>query len=195
MIVSTVTGTDNVTLADVKKHVNVTFADDDAYLTALISVSLNAVENYCRTHFIERENVENIGKFDTGLIPSRLMTSITHTPNDGIVTISYTDGTAKTLDVKKSSIYTRTDNNYVYINNVIIVGLLDSITVDPTVDVTLKWKTGISGTMDQAIKHARLLLIGTYYENRESDIIGLSTGELPQGIKFLLEAYTNPQVG
>ncbi len=194
MIVSTVSGTDDVLLADVKKHLNVTFTDDDTYLTALISVSLSAVENYCRTHFIERDNEENIGKFDTGIIPSRLMTSFTHTPSDEKITISYTDGTAKTLDVKRSSIYTQTVNNYVYINNVIIIGLVDSVPVDAGVDVVLKWKTGI-GLVDKAIKHARLLLIGTYYENRESDVLGLSTSELPQGIKFLLEPYINPQVG
>ena len=195
MIVSTITGTDNVLLADVKKHLNVTFTDDDTYLTALIDVSLNAVENYCRTLFIERDNEENIGSFKYGLIPNRLMTSFTKSPSDEKITISYTDGTAKTLDVKKSSIYTQTDNNYVYINNSIIIGLVDIVPVDVGVDVLLKWKTGIAGGMDKSIKHARLLLIGTYYENRESDVVGLSTSELPQGVKFLLEPYINPQVG
>lgn len=194
MIVSTLTGTDPIDLATAKKHLNVSFNDDDAYITTLIDVSLSAVESYCRTHFRTRDNSENIGKFSTGVIPSRLLTSITHAPSDEKITIEYTTGgTPTVLDVVKQSIYSTASNNYVYINKRIAVGLLDTLTVDILVDVVLKWKTGLT-TMDKAITHARLLLIGTYYENRES-ATGINLNDLPNGIEMLLDGYVNPQVG
>lgn len=194
MIVSTPTGTDPITLAIAKQHLNVTFSDDDTLIQTLVDVSLSAVENYCRTHFLERDNSENIGKFEAGVIPSRLLTSITHAPNNDKITIEYTTGgTSTTLDVEKKSIYTLATNNYVYINKRIVLGLLDTLDVDSNVDVVLKWKTGYT-TIEKAVTHARLLLVGTYYENRES-ATSLNINELPNGIEMLLDGFVNPQVG
>lgn len=194
MIISTVTGADPIDLATAKKHLNITFSDDDSYIITLIEVSLTAVENYCRSHFIGRDNSENIGKFEAGVIPSRLLTSITHAPNDDKITIEYTTGgVPTTLDVVKQSIYSVASNNFVYINKRIAIGLLDTLSVDSNVDVVLKWKTGLT-TMDKAITHARLLLIGLYYENRES-AMSMVVNSLPNGVEMLLDGYVNTQVG
>lgn len=195
MIVSTITGNDNITLDIVKNHLNVTFSDDDDYLKSLIDVSLSAVENYCRNTFIAREKTENIGAFDTGLIPRDLMTGITYTPNDENITIEYTQTTVKTIDVPVRNLYTLDKSHYVYVNNHIYIYLKEDIAVDIGTDVTLKWTTGQNDEMDLSIKQARLLLIGTYYENRESVAVGVAINELPNGVAYLLEAYLAPQVG
>lgn len=196
MVISTVIGNDSLTLEYAKKHLNITFNDDDDYIDSLILASLNAVENYCRSIFLERENVENIGKFTAGILPPHLMSGITQPPNDERVEINYVSGGVdETLEVPIRNLYTLEVNNYIYSQNHIIVNLLDTLNVDDTEDVTLKWKTGNIDTIDDAIQQARLLLIGTYYENRESVKSGISVSELPNGVVYLLESYLVPQIG
>jgi uncharacterized phiE125 gp8 family phage protein len=48
-----------------------------------------------------------------------------------------------------------------------------------------------SSDIPQSIKHAMLLMIGHWYENRENTItgVGINTHEIPSGAKSLLEQY------
>lgn len=187
-------GTDNVTLSMVKKHLNISFIEDDDYLDSLIEVSLSAVENYCRNVFIHRSNVQNIGSFYSGL-PVLLKTDITDIPSDGFVTIDYIFSTVPmTINIQEQDMYTSSGNSFVYENTIITIYLLDVITPDDGTDVTLTWNTG-QETMDDAIVQARLLLIGNYYENRESVATGITVNELPNGMQYLLEPYLYLQVG
>lgn len=194
MIVTTVDGTDTLTLERVKKHLNIEFNEDDELLTSYIAVSLLASENYCRDDFLKRLNVQNIGQFIDGYLPIGLTTDLTYKPL-GDVTVRYKVATVETTTViKPLSQYTLDKNHYNYINGYIVIVLTDTIDVDADADVTIEWNTGLAGipvTVDQA----RLLLCGTYYENREDAVTGLSVTSLPQGVKMLLEPYMRPQVG
>ena len=194
MIVTTISGTESLTLDMVKKHLNIDFTDDDSYLNALIPTSLVASENYCRDNFLERLNVQNIGKFTDGVLPSALITDLTYKPTNK-VTIKYEVGTTPTeLEVEAVNQFTLEDNHYYFVNGKIAIYLADDVTVDAGTDVTIEWNTG-SASPDITINQARLLLCGTYYENRESAVVGVSTASLPQGVKFLLEPLMRPQVG
>jgi Phage gp6-like head-tail connector protein len=194
MITSTIIGTDPLTLDVVKKHLNVTFGEDDTLITSLISASLNASENYCRSQFIKRDNTQNIGKFSSGFLPQVLTTDLTFKPIN-LVTITYSIGAVSTdLEVPAFSQYTADSNYYDFVDNILVIRILESIAIDTDVDVSIKWNTGID-TIDASIDQARLLLCGTYYENRESAVIGVSTSDLPNGTKYLLEPYMNLQVG
>ncbi len=195
MITSTITGTDNLTLSVAKKHLNVLFADDDEYIESLIDVSLNSVENYCRNVFIQRDNEQNIGSFIDNVIPVNLMTDLTYAPSDDKIIIEYMSGGLQTLEVPVRNLYTLTEHNYIYSNGEIIISLTDSISIDDATEVTLRWKTGMTGDMEKSIVQARLLTIGTFYENRESIVTGIAISELPFTIKYLLEAYMSPQIG
>ena len=188
MITTTISGTDALTVEKIKKHLNIDFSDDDTYLEAYLSTSLVACENYCRDNFLERLNVQNIGKFSDGELPLILPTDITYKPN-GNVTLRFKVGTVDTtLVIEPLNLYTQEINNY------IVIVLAETVTVDASDDVTIEWNTG-ANTIDKTIEHARLLLCGTYYENRENAVTGVSVNELPNGVVFLLEPYMRPQVG
>jgi len=194
MIITTVSGTDTLDLERVKKHLNIDFAEDDTMLEAYIDVSLLASENYCRDNLLERLNVENIGQFIDGYLPIGLTTDLTYKPL-GDVTIKYKVGTVDTTTVVKPlSQYTLDKNHYSYINGYIVIVFVDTVTVDDNADVSIEWNTGLNA-LEAPIDQARLLLCGTYYENRESAVTGLSVNDLPNGVKFLLEPYMRPQVG
>jgi len=194
MIDTTISGTDTLKLETVKKHLNIDFNDDDTYLETLIDVSLVVSENYCRDNFLERLNVQNIGKFSDGELPLLLQTDITYKPT-GDVTLRYKVGTVETtLVIDALNIYTKAINHYYYINNYIVIKLADTVTIDDDADVTIEWNTGVD-VVEKPIEHARLLLCGTYYENRESAVTGVSVSDLPHGVRFLLVPYMRPQVG
>ncbi len=195
MITTTITGTDNVTLERAKKHLNISFNDDDDYLNSLITVSLSAVENYCRTAFIERSNEQVIGGF-IGKLPSALISDNTYPPNNDIVDIEYTSGgSGESITVPLRNLYNYEKDHYVYSQSKIVISLCCDAKVVDNLEVSLKWSTGQKGMMDMSIVQARLLLIGTYYENRESVSAGASVSELPNGVSYLLDAYMNMQIG
>lgn len=194
MISSTIIGTDDLTLQVAKKHLNVLFKDDDEYIENLIDVSLNSVENYCRNVFILRENEQNIGSFVDDVLPSILQTENTHPPSDDKITIEYTSGGLQTLEIPKRNLYTLENSNYIFINGNISIFLKDAISIDTDTEVILKWKTGTIDKMETSIMQARLLTIGTFYENRESVTAG-TVAALPYTIQFLLEAHMSPQIG
>ena len=50
---SSVSGTP-VTLAEAKTHLNVTFTDDDAYITALIAQCIDSIEQYCALSILNK---------------------------------------------------------------------------------------------------------------------------------------------
>lgn len=194
MITTTVSGTDTLKIEAIKKHLNITFNDDNDMLTTYINTSLLASENYCRDNLLERLNVQNIGKFTDGYLPVSLTTDLTYKPK-GNVTIKYKVATVETVTViRPISQYSMNTNHYYFIGGCIGIVLVDTIIVDVDADVTIEWNTGLD-EIETPIDQARLLLCGTYYENRESATVGVSVTELPQGVKFLLEPYQRPQVG
>jgi len=194
MIESSIVGIDNITVATVKKHLNIEFEEDNSYLENLIAVSLNAVENYTRSVFLERENVQNIGIFG-GLTPTTLPTLTTDYPPKRITTIEYTlAGVVENKEIPQRNAYNLEKEHFFYSRSHIVIFLLEGIETDANTDVLLKWNTGFSGKIDDNITQARLLLIGTYYDNRES-VTALNVKEVPQAVEFLLDAYIQMQIG
>jgi len=189
----TIAGTDTLTLEAVKKQLNVDFVEDNDFITGLIGISLSAVESYCRNVFLKRAYTQNIGVFD-GTLPPMLTTDETSKPVGFVEIVYFTGAVETTLDVAPLTQYNLSDNHYYYINNYIVIVLKDSVPVDAYTSSHIKWNTGMD-TIDTAINQARLLLCGTFYENRESVVMGTNSSDLPHGIKFLLEPYMYPQVG
>ena len=50
------------------------------------------------------------------------------------------------------------------------------------------------GQLDPPLKHAALILIGTYYQNRESVTFGTAM-QIPHGYEYLLTPYVNYESG
>ena len=186
------TGTDTLTLERVKKHLNIDFADDDEYLNTLIMVSLEAVEGYCRTFFLEREYSQHIGTYLENNTPVALVTDESLRPK-GLLEVQYTSSSIpKVLYVDELSLYNESANNYTYVMGRVVVKIFEDLAVDVGSDTHLLWQAGLD-EIPIVINQARLLLIGTYYENRESTT-ALNARVLPNGVEFILDAYLVPTV-
>ena len=187
-----ITGTDTLTLERVKKHLNIDFADDDEYLNTLIMVSLEAVEGYCRTFFLEREYSQHIGNYLDNGTPITLVTDDTLRPK-GLIEVQYiSNAVPKVLYVDALSLYNEDNNYYTYAMGRIVIKVAVELIVDVGTDTHLLWEAGLD-ELPVVINQARLLLIGTYYENRESTT-ALNARVLPNGVEFILDAYLVPSV-
>ena len=195
MIVTTITGTDNLSLEMVKKHLNVTFTDDDDMIKRYIKVSLNAVENYCRDDFITKEHHQSIEQLG-GEIPQVLVTDMTRKPINQFIALEFLlGGNTVALPIEAKSFFSAGKDHYEFVNNAIHINLVHSLAMDDGSTAIIKWKTGFETEIEDSINHARLLLCGAYYENRESVVVGVTSNSLPNGIAFLLDPYMRPQVG
>jgi len=194
MLQKTIIGTDNLTLAMAKKHLNITFNEDDTLIQNLVDTSLKACENYCRDDFIQYSNIYTVPPFESGVMPLVLTTGLTPRPTKEVL-LKYKDdlGTDVDLVLQPINQYNHDKNHFKYINNYIVIYLEKVLSVDTVQSVLIEWSTGYV-EIETAINHARLLLIGTYYENREGDVVGGSVNMLDSGVKFLLEPYMITQL-
>ena len=176
-----------VTLAEAKKHLNVTFSDDDDYISALIKVARQTAEDYTNRQLITATWKAYLDEFpihDTQVI------ELMHCPVAAITSITYTDTSGETqtwaaadyqLDIVSEPARILPAYNKAY----------------PTareqmnaVEITFTCGYGSTGaSVPDRIKQAILLMIGHWYENREDVIVGRIATALPMTSKFLLSDY------
>lgn len=157
-----------VTLTEAKLHCRVDFADDDDLLERLISVARDHVERYCGVRFASETVEITCDCFaDFARLPEAPVSSVTK--------IAYVDtaGATQTLD---TSVYELRPD-----------GLEPSIALKygqqwPAIQlgsrITVTAVVGY-GDAPEAVKHAMLMLIGAWYENREQVLVGVSGADLP----------------
>jgi hypothetical protein len=49
----------------------------------------------------------------------------------------------------------------------------------------------IDGDIPKGLKQAMLLILGHFYNNRESTVMGVTVTEIPLGYKYLISPYKN----
>ena len=172
-----------VTTDEAKKHLNVTTADDDAYIGTLITAAREYVENIIRRSLMTQTIQATLDKFAECI-------ELERGPAQSIESIKYIDfdGVEQTL---AASDY-QTDLVTVPPRIVAAYGKSWPATRDQLNAVTIEFIAGYgdaAADVPQPIKQAMLLYIGHLYENRESVITGTMVSETPQGVNALLSPY------
>jgi hypothetical protein len=161
-----------ITSVEAKAHLRVDFTDDDTYIDSLIAL------------------VEE-------LVLVEIQGSIL---GEGIVT---TAGT--TALVGSESNFT----DYALGDTITVAGettrIIATITDDTHLTVTSAFSTSVSaltyimhggmplidGDIPKGLKQAMLLILGHFYNNRESTVMGVTVTEIPLGYKYLISPYKN----
>ena len=179
-----------VTLAEAKAHLRVDTSDDDAYIGTLITAAREWCEQYLDRTLVHTQWVMRFDRFpvdstaDIELPRPPVVSSGTATS----VTVAYTleDGTTATYStslfrVDRASTPGAVKTNYAQT-------WPPHRQDDNSVSVTWWAGYGADGTsVPAAIRHAMLMLVGTWYERRASaDNMGGT--EVPFGVKSLLDS-------
>ena len=180
--IKTAPGTEPLTTAEAKAHMNVTISADDSYIDTLITAARLYVEDKIRRSLIT-QTVEAYFDSFHGCIelergPVQAVSSIKYTDADGVQqTLASTE-----YDVDLVSSPPRIVPAY---------GKSWPSTRDVMNSVVIDYDAGYGSAADvpQPIKHAMLLFVGHLYENRESVITGTIVSEAPQGVEALLLPY------
>lgn len=199
--------TDYLSLADAKTHLRVTSSADDTYISGLISMAIDACSNYLG--YSIRKSTAKYG-FDgftgspalinpiNGLnIPSgnylRLNTRCLSVTN-----VYYINDSQALTEFDASAWIASTDPMGSYSRNIFIEDAPTSVTDDTIkyiVQVTEGFNPVGTSSVDPdtifpaTIKHAALLLVAQYYDNRQAIVVGTIQSEMSLGFHYLLDPY------
>ena len=183
LVLKTGPATTAISLADAKAFLRVDsdYDDDDSYITSLIGVATNVVEQFTRRRLITQTYNIYYDEFPPFMdLQVGNVASVTH------VKYYDTDNTLQTLDtsqydvdirVKPGRIYQAEDGNF-------------PNTYERANSVEVEFVVGSAASdVEDAIKQAMYIVIGRYYENRQDVVMGTQVNELPLMVEHLLTPY------
>ncbi len=183
LVLKTGPATTAISLAEAKAFLRVDsdYDDDDAYITSLIGVATNVVEQFTRRRLITQTYNIYYDEFPPFMdLQVGNVASVTH------VKYYDTDNTLQTLNtseydvdirVKPGRIYQAEDGNF-------------PDTYERANSVEVEFVVGSAASdVEDAIKQAMYIVIGRYYENRQDVVTGTIASELPLMVDHLLTPY------
>ena len=199
--------TDYVTLAEAKQHLRVTASDDDNYISGLISMALDACSNYLG--YSVRKGTAKYG-FDSFTGQPALVNPVNglNIPSGNYLrvnsrvlavnSVSYVNDSQAVTAFDGSDWIVAPDPMGNYSRNIFINTSPASIT-DDTIKYIVEVSEGFNpvGTSSvdpdtifpMGIKHAALLLVGQYYDNRNAIVVGTIQAKISLGFEYLLDPY------
>jgi len=183
LVLKTAPTTTAISLAEAKAFLRVDsdYDDDNAYITSLIGVATNVVEQFTRRRLITQTYNIYYDEFPPYMdLQVGNVASVTH------VKYYDTNNTLQTLDtseydvdirVKPGRIYQAEDGNF-------------PDTYERANSVEVEFVVGSAASdVEDAIKQAMYIVIGRYYENRQDVVMGTQVNELPLMVEHLLTPY------
>ena len=179
-----------VTLSEAKAHLRVDTSDDDTYIGTLVTAAREWVEQYLDRTLIHTQWVLRFDKFPpSGIEPVEL-------PRPPMVASGTATAVAVTFTSEAGTTSTYSTAEYRVDRSATPGAILPIYGTtwtphrqdDNAISVTWWAGYGASGSsVPAAIRHAMLMLIGTWYERRAAaDNVG--GGEVPFGVKSLLDS-------
>jgi len=172
-----------ITLAEAKQHLRVDsdYDDDNDYITALIGVATNQVEEFTRRRLISQTYNLFFDVFPPYIdLQVGIVDSVTHVKyydnNNVLQTLSSSN---YDLDdkIKPGRIYESNDGTFP-----------DTYERPNAVEVEFV-VGGTAAEVEDAIKQAMLIIVGRYYENRQDVVLGTQVQEIPLMVEYMLTPY------
>lgn len=196
---TTVPQTEPVTLQEAKDHLRVDGSTEDSLISSLIAAARQHLEETVSRSFVTQTWKLYLDDFPVSKlvhIPwgeymdiEKRAILLPRPPVASVTSITYiaSDGTTQTLSTD--------DYDVDLISEPARIAEAEGATwptTDNTVNaVTVEYQAGYgnAGEVPQAIKQAVLLLLSTWYENRQTVIVGASIDTLPMSVQALMAPY------
>lgn len=169
--------TEPVTLADARLHLRVTDTSEDTLIASLTTAAREYCEHYLQRSIGSQTLELALDEFPEGAI------ELEHGPCISITSIKYID-TAGVEQTLAGAAYTLDDYSHKSWA-VRAYGTEWPDTLEAANVVKARYVAGLAGTGTE--RAAMLLMLAQLYENREATVIGVSSQELPLGVKALLD--------
>lgn len=174
-----------VTLEEAKNHLKVDMADDDSLITALIRTAREHAEAITRRALITQTWELSLDNW-----PAGNEITIPLPPLQSVDSIKYTDsaGVEHMLDLNICIVDTFSEFGRIVLKRDYS---WPSETLQAADAVHIRFTAGYGNAEDvpQPIKQAILLMIGWWYEQRETAIVGSVAREVPMAAEALLWPY------
>jgi len=196
LVVSTASTAGNrpVTVAEMKEHLRVVdFTDDDTYIGELIDVATTWCEDYCDRTFADKAYTVAFDDFyGTRIELPRPPVRLNATAASATVTISYVDtgGATQTLTWAQSGTQQfRLDRDHVpALVYPLYLATWPSVRIDDkSVQITYLAGYGGAANVPTPAKHAIKMLVGHWYANRETVLVGSISKEFEFAASTLLD--------
>ncbi|MDF1606959.1 head-tail connector protein [Hoeflea sp. YIM 152468] len=183
-----------VSLVEAKLHLRVDHADDDTLITSLLGAAVDHLDGW--SGILGRSLVEQEWRQDFDAFSSCL--SLPLGPVISITSVDYTDANGDPAIVDSGSYSLKTDAggrsrvefDGVSVSGSVSITYLSGYPTTPEVPADGEIPAiPAQSTVPAAIKTAILLLIGNWYENRESVVTGTIASELPLAVDALIAPY------
>lgn len=187
VVISSAPASEPITLTEAKAHLRVTDANDDTYITSLISAARNVAENETQRRFITQtwdgylDSWPDCSEIYIPLAPLQSVTYLKYKNTAGVLTtlVANTDYVVDTASEPGR------------------IALAPSVFAWPVLQlysiqgVQLRFVCGYgaAANVPADIKQAILQILGHMYENRETVNIGNMVTEMPQTAQWLLHPY------
>jgi uncharacterized phiE125 gp8 family phage protein len=167
-------GTDVVSLANMKEFLRVDHSDEDTTITALLDAAVAHVSDYTNRY---------LGSLASAVfyLERWRPAALAYGPVSRITRVQYNDtsGTLQTLDTSKYYIQTHTDDTcLIFFHDTPDLQEYNAMPISITAEVT--------GQPSNSIKHAVRMLVAHWYENRRGVVTGTTATTIPLGVHSLL---------
>ena len=169
------TGTDIVSLADMKEFLRVDHSDEDTTITAIIDAATQSIQDYTGRHFKATTwtmYVKDFYNIEAPYSASTVSSVKYYKPNEDALT---------TLAATKY---------YVGIElGILKINFLDPPSVEEDMFEAVKISGSVANDINPPLTHAIKMLAAHYYENRRAVVVGTITAVIPLGIKAIINPY------
>lgn len=180
-----------VTLTEAKAHLRVDSTDDDVYIATLITAAREWVESYLDRTLVHTQWVMRFDKFpDSGIEPVELPRPpmvISGTATAVTVTFTQDQGSTSTYSTAEY----RVDRHATPGTILPIYGSTWTPHRQDDNAISVTWWAGYGpngSSVPAAIRHAILMLIGFWYENRTTVLVGSISKQLEFAVESLLSS-------
>tara|TARA_R110000751_G_scaffold69591_1_gene141272 strand:- start:87 stop:692 length:606 start_codon:yes stop_codon:yes gene_type:complete len=182
-----------VTLAEAKIHLRVSHNDDDAYITSLVSVAKDTIDNYCNTLVMYTKCKQRADCWND--MSELYFSPVKNSGELNVIDIKYYD--------KDDVLQTWAASNYLVdiFSSPARIGLSIGSSIPETSNrlnaIECEYDVGTKTQSDVplALQQCALILIGQFYENRQVAVVGRSVGTIPMSAQYLMNPYKIQTLG